>query len=130
MKLSLAYILLAIYFVTGVQGKGYMLVSLVDDKSSRQIANNDTNTFLFNDNETIMCLEAEKYFGFSESGEFVMLDSPYFGFGLTSIGGSMSKKKVSLNNNSLFYLCSDKRIFIDKRCSGARAAHITYVKYL
>ncbi|KAM9910449.1 hypothetical protein OXX69_004480 [Metschnikowia pulcherrima] len=130
MKSFSAYMWLAIYFVTGVQGKGYMLISLVNGKLRRQIANNDKNTFLFDDNGTIMCLDAAQYFGFSESGEFVMLDSPYLGFDLTSIAGSMSKYEVSLNNNSRFYLCRDKRIFIDKRCSGARAARITYVKYL
>lgn len=130
MKLFLAYIFLAIYFITGVQGEGYMLVSLVDGKLSRQLANNNQNTFLFGDNGTMKCLEAEKYFGFSESGEYAMLDSPYLGFDLTLIAGSMSKYELSLNNNSRFYLCRDKRIFIDKRCSGARAARITYVKYL
>ncbi|KAM9926630.1 hypothetical protein OXX59_003094 [Metschnikowia pulcherrima] len=128
MQSYLAYILLAIYFVTGVQGMGYMYISLVTSKSRKQIANNGKNTFLFDDNGTIMCLEATKYVGFSESGEFVLLDFPYFGFDLTSIEGSMFKYEVSLNGDSLFYLCSDQNICLDKRCSGARAARITYVK--
>ncbi|KAM9909724.1 hypothetical protein OXX69_005172 [Metschnikowia pulcherrima] len=128
MQSYLAYILLVMYTVTGVQGMGYMYISLVTSKSRKQIANNGKNTFLFDDNGTIMCLEAARYVGFSESGVFVLLDFPYFGFDLTSIEGSMSKYEVSLNGDSSFYLCSDQTICLDKRCSGARAARITYVK--
>ncbi|KAM9937834.1 hypothetical protein OXX80_002651 [Metschnikowia pulcherrima] len=128
MKSYLDYILLVMYTVTGVQEMGNMYIFLVNSKSRKQIANNDKNTFLFDDNGTIMCLEAARYVGFSESGDFVLLDFPYFGFDLTSIEGSMSKYEVSLNNNSLFYLCSDQTICLDKRCSGARAARIIYVK--
>ncbi|KAM9923866.1 hypothetical protein OXX59_004918 [Metschnikowia pulcherrima] len=141
MQSLLAYILLVMYTVTGVQGMGKMYISLVNSKSRKEIENNGKNTFLFDDNGTITWLESPKYAGFSDTGEFVLLDFPYFGFDLTSIegsmsnfevslNGSMSNFEVSLNGNSLFYLCSDQRIFLDKRCSGARAARITYVEYL